>query len=157
MTPDHVAFVAPGRGCDPPDRQGLAVRLCPLPLLGFVRHEVTMAPPGAVARWLSGSRLIRPCWWSTARRSTRTDHLRLMTGRCIDSKAGQPLRWWQCNSQRQRRTDPEILTADAGTGRREGSCGGADLDSGGIRPHGFGCHADPGIVDSEVSKPGPSR
>jgi Domain of unknown function (DUF4158) len=37
LTPADVAFIDPGRGRGPPERLGLAVQLCTLPWLGFVR------------------------------------------------------------------------------------------------------------------------
>jgi tRNA(Met) C34 N-acetyltransferase TmcA len=49
LSPADLAFVAPqGRGASV--RLGLAVILCSLPWLGFVRDIVTAAPPVAVAR-----------------------------------------------------------------------------------------------------------
>jgi hypothetical protein len=50
LTQADMAFVDPGRGRGPADRQGLAVQLCTLPWLGFVPDEVSSAPPVAVAR-----------------------------------------------------------------------------------------------------------
>jgi hypothetical protein len=77
LTPADVEFIDPRRGRGPSDRLGLAVQLCTLPWLGFVRDEVTSAPAVAVARL--SDHLQVPMGELRAygeRDQTRTDHLR---------------------------------------------------------------------------------
>src|SRR6266699_1929781 len=79
LTPADIAFVDPGHGRGPADRLGLAVQLATLPWLGFVPHEVTAAPPVAVARLADRMGLDPAVLEGYGQRAhTRSDHLRLV-------------------------------------------------------------------------------
>ena len=60
LTPAGSAFIDPRPGRVPADRLGLAVAVCTLPWLGFVRDDVASAPPAAVARLAEQPRVTLP-------------------------------------------------------------------------------------------------